>query len=208
MRVQPQYPGIGAGQQQQARHQLVKPVDLLESAHEHPLVLRGCSHGTQGDLHLSFEDGQRRLQFMGCIGAELAHLVDDGLQAVKHIVERGCQTIQFIAAAADLQALVQVVAANSLSGLRHLIDGLQRPSGKGPSAPACKQQTHGQHRRHRQEKAPARFQHVLHGQPHANQIDHAAAFDHGQGQQPQGIGSGSGNRFVGGSSLGRILEGF
>ena len=163
------------------------PIDFFEGTPQGTLIVVRASRRAEGNLELTFQDGEGRLQLVGGVGAKLANLMKGGVQASEHLVESFRQPVQLIAGAGFLQTLGEVFCTDTTGGLRHPVHRPECPTREYPPTPTCQHEDEGEHRPHGQEEAAARDVQVLLRHPDLDQADDTARLDHRHGQYPDRI---------------------
>ena len=135
-----QLSGVGPRQQQKFARDGLEPVDLLQHVAEGALFFRAGRVAVECLLDLALENGQRRLQLVGGIGAEPHGLAEAALEPVKHPVEDRGQPPKLRGHALGCNALVEVARRDLLGHTRQVFDRAQGPAGGQPAPPSNEQQ--------------------------------------------------------------------
>ncbi len=97
-------------------------------------------------VEFGLEPGERRLEFVGRVGAETAGLMETGFEPVEHGVEDGDEPLEFTVVSGGGDALAEIGGGDALGRGGEGGDRLKGPVGKPPSGGADEQQDHGQNR--------------------------------------------------------------
>ena len=86
---------------------------------KHPPILLGRARGSQGDLQLALEGGQRCAQLVGRVGGETARLGEGGFEPGQHGVESVSQVVDLVVGAPTLEPPAQILGRDLARRLRH-----------------------------------------------------------------------------------------
>ena len=178
LQVKPQHAGIGSRQQQQSLHQNGHALDLLQGALDDLAIRCRGARGAQRHFQFTLQDGQGRLQFVRSVGAELVHLAKRQVKAFEHGVQHAGEAVQFVAGAAFLKTLGQMLGTDAPRRFRHVLDRRQRPPRQRPTAARCQQQAKRQHRRHDPQEAAARGVQIFLRHAHLDDVAHPPPGEH------------------------------